>query len=72
MNNDNIKYDYNFFENIYKNSLQKGETFSKDMGKHIQEELEKMLKQKEEWLKHKKEKQKENDTRTISKSNPNQ
>lgn len=58
-NNNNIKYDYNFFEDIYKNSLQKGETFSKDMGKHIQEELEKMLKQKEEWLKNKNLKEKE-------------
>ena len=50
-----IKKDFgwNFFENIYENTLQKGETFSKEMGEEIKKEIEKMLKQREEWLKNK-------------------
>lgn len=45
---------WDFFENIYENSIKKGETFSFEMGEHIKQELEKMKKQKEEWLKEKK------------------
>lgn len=40
---------------IYENVIQKGETFSNDMGKEIQKELEKMKKQRDEWLKNNKE-----------------
>lgn len=44
---------WNFFEDIYENVLKKGKTFSDDMGDVIQKELEKMQKQKEEWIKNK-------------------
>lgn len=42
---------YETTKNLYENVIQKGETFSHDMGEIIQKELEKMKKQKEEWLK---------------------
>lgn len=44
---------WNFFEDIYENILKKGKTFSDDMGDIIQKELEKMQKQKEDWIKNK-------------------
>ena len=52
---DNLKYDFEYFENIYENVLKKGQTFSNDIGDEIKKELEKMCKQREEWLKKKKE-----------------
>lgn len=42
---------YETTKDIYENVIQKGETFSTDMGKIIQDELEKMKKQRDEWLK---------------------
>ena len=42
---------YETTKDIYENVIQKGETFSIDMGKEIQKELEKMKKQRDEWLK---------------------
>lgn len=42
---------YETTKDIYENVIQKGETFSNDMGKEIQKELEKMKKQRDEWLK---------------------
>jgi hypothetical protein len=44
---------WDFFEDIYEKVLKKGQTFSYDMGDVIQKELEKMQKQKEDWLKNK-------------------
>lgn len=53
---DNKYWDiYETTKNLYENVIQKGETFSYDMGKEIQKELEKMKKQRDEWLKNKKE-----------------
>lgn len=52
---DNLKYDFEYFENIYENVLKKGQTFSNDIGDEIKKELEKMCKQREEWLKKKQE-----------------
>ena len=46
---------YETTKDIYENVIQKGETFSNDMGKEIQEELEKMKRQRDEWLKNNKE-----------------
>ena len=57
-----------YFKNIYENTIQKGETFSYDMGKYIQQELEKMCWKREEWLKNKHQKQEEDETGTISES----
>ena len=45
-----VNYDWDFFENIYDNVLKKGQTFSNEMGNTIQQELEKMYKEHEEWL----------------------
>ena len=42
---------YETTKDIYENVIQKGETFSIDMGKEIQKELEKMKRQRDEWLK---------------------
>lgn len=42
---------YETTKDIYENVIQKGETFSIDIGKEIQKELEKMKKQRDEWLK---------------------
>ncbi len=42
---------YETTKDIYENVIQKGETFSNDMGKEIQKELEKMKRQRDEWLK---------------------
>ena len=53
---DNKKWDiYETTKDIYENVIQKGETFSIDIGKEIQKELEKMKKQRDEWLKNNKE-----------------
>ena len=53
---DNTKWDiYETVKNLYEDVIQKGETFSIDMGKEIQKELEKMKKQRDEWLKNNKE-----------------
>ena len=53
---DNKHWDiYETTKNLYEDVIQKGETFSFDMGKEIQKELEKMKKQKDEWLKNNKE-----------------
>ena len=53
---DNKKWDiYGTVKNLYEDVIQKGETFSIDMGKEIQKELEKMKKQRDEWLKNNKE-----------------
>ena len=46
---------YETTKDIYENVIQKGETFSIDIGKEIQKELEKMKKQRDEWLKNNKE-----------------
>lgn len=53
-------YDWDFFENIYDNVLKKGQTFSNEMGNTIQQELEKMYKEHEEWLN--KQQENKNDT----------
>ena len=42
---------YETTKDIYENVIQKGETFLIDIGKEIQKELEKMKKQRDEWLK---------------------
>ena len=51
MKEKNKDFGWDFFEDIYENTLKKGETFSHDMGEIIKKELEKMYKQREEWLK---------------------
>ena len=53
---DNKPWDiYETTKNLYEDVIQKGETFSYDMGEIIQKELEKMKKQRDEWLKNNKE-----------------
>lgn len=53
---DNKHWDiYETTKNLYEDVIQKGETFSYDMGEIIQKELEKMKKQRDEWLKNNKE-----------------
>jgi len=47
------KYGYNFFEEFYKNSMQRNETFSKVIGEEIEKEFKKMSEQYNEWLKKK-------------------
>ena len=42
---------YETTKDIYEKVIQKGETFSIDIGKEIQKELEKMKKQRDEWVK---------------------
>ena len=42
---------YETTKHLYEDVIQKGETFSIDIGKEIQKELEKMKKQRDEWLK---------------------
>jgi len=51
-----MDFGWDFFEEIYENNIRKGQTFSYEMGEVIQQELEKMQKQKEEWLKNRQEK----------------
>lgn len=55
MSENKNNYGWDFFEKIYDSTIKKGETFSFDMGKEIQKELEKMKKQRDEWLKNNKE-----------------
>ena len=62
------KYDYEYFENVYTEVIQKGETFCPEMREKIQEELIKMAEQYNKWL----EEQEENDTGTISEGTGNQ
>ncbi|GEM_PF-6483263 len=50
---DKQTYGWDFFESLYKNTLQKGETFSEEMGSEIQKELNKMINQYKEWLNNK-------------------
>ena len=59
MTEQKLNYGWDFFEDLYENTLKKGQTFSNEMGDVIQQELEKMYKQREEWLKRNKEKPKE-------------
>ena len=47
------KYGWDYFQNIYDNNIRKGQTFSYEIGLEIEKEIEKMKKQKEEWLKNK-------------------
>lgn len=56
MTNKSINYGWDFFEDIYENTLKKGQTFSYEMGEHIKMELEKMKHQRDEWLKQQKKK----------------
>ena len=51
MDKKNKHFGWDFFEGIYNETIRNGETFSHDMGKIIQDELEKMKKQRDEWLK---------------------
>lgn len=51
MDEQNQNPGWNFFENIYKNSIQSGKTFSDDMIDVIKEEFEKMYKQYQEYIK---------------------
>ena len=50
-NKEQKNYGWEYFENIYNDMKQSGETFSYDMGQYIEEEIKKMCKQREEWLK---------------------
>ena len=59
MSEQKLNYGWDFFEDLYENTLKKGQTFSNEMGDVIQQELEKMYRQREEWLKRNKEKPKE-------------
>ena len=63
MDNKEKDFGWDYFENIYKNTMQKNVTFSKEMGEEMQREFQKMLDEYNEWLK-----QKQNDTGTISES----
>lgn len=42
---------FNYFEDFYNNTFKRETTFAPDMQKKVQEELGKMLEQREEWLK---------------------
>lgn len=72
MSKDNVNYGWNYFEDIYENVMKKNITFSNEMGEHIKKEIQKMYEQREEWLKNNRQKKKEDDTGTISKSIENQ
>lgn len=54
MDKKNKHFGWDFFEGIYNETIRNGETFSNDMGKIIQDELEKMKRQRDEWLKQQK------------------
>lgn len=56
MSEKKINYGWDFFEGIYNETIKGGQTFSHDMGKIIQDELEKMKRQRDEWLKQQKKK----------------
>ena len=51
MDEQNQNPGWNFFENIYKNNIQGGKTFSDEMIDVIKEEFEKMYKQYQEYIK---------------------
>ena len=72
MSEQKLNYGWDYFEDVYENTLKKGQTFSNEMGEVIRQELEKMYKEREEWLNNKQQKGEENDTRTISESEANQ
>ena len=59
MTEQKLNYGWDFFEDLYENTLKRGQTFSNEMGDVIQQELEKMYRQREEWLKRNKENPKE-------------
>lgn len=54
MDKKNKDFGWDFFEDIYNETIKGGQTFSHDMGKIIQDELEKMKRQRDEWLKQQK------------------
>jgi len=54
MANNKNKYDWLYFENFYKENIQRGQTFSYDMGEIIEAEIEKMKKQRVDYLNNKK------------------
>lgn len=54
MSEKKINYGWDFFEDIYNETIKGEQTFSHDMGKIIQDELEKMKRQRDEWLKQQK------------------
>jgi len=62
-----INYGWDFFEDVYENTIRKGQTFSNEMGEEIQKELEKMYKEHEEWLKNQEQKGEENEREDINK-----
>ena len=67
-NKEQKNYGWDYFEGIYENVLKKQVTFSEEMGEKIKKEIEKMYKQRDEWLKNQENiKREENDTGTISK-----
>ena len=49
----NKDYTWKFFEDKYNEMFKTKQTFSEEMGKHIKEELQRLYKEKEEWLKNK-------------------
>ena len=49
------KITYDFIEDLYENEMKRGQTFSYDFGEILQAEIDKMNRQKEEWLKKQKE-----------------
>lgn len=51
----NKDYTWKFFEDKYNEMFKTKQTFSEEMGKHIKEELQRLYKEKEEWLKNKQE-----------------
>ena len=54
MDKKNKDFGWDFFEDIYNETIKGGQTFSHDLGKIIQDELEKMKRQRDEWLKQQK------------------
>ena len=54
MDKKNKHFGWDFFEGIYNETIRNGETFSHDMGKIIQDELEKRKRQGDEWVKQQK------------------
>ena len=47
---DKKKCAWDFFENFYKNSIQEGKTFSLDIYEQIQNEMDKMAKEYNDWI----------------------
>ena len=54
MAKDKKLFTWDYFKDIYENTLQKNISFSDEMNEQIKKELEKMYKQREEWLKNNK------------------